>query len=135
ASVLDMASRRVVGFALGEHHDAQLAYGALAMAVTVRGGQVPGVVCHTDQGSEYTAGMVRQAFNAAATARGASTIFPAGSLGGVCHSCYPVLCSRNGSRAREVQWMKRPKLLAGVTAGPAPGSQSRSTIDLGDAHP
>jgi putative transposase len=26
ASVLDMASRRVVGFALGEHHDAQLAY-------------------------------------------------------------------------------------------------------------
>ena len=30
ASVLDMASRRVVGFALGEHHDAQLAYGALA---------------------------------------------------------------------------------------------------------
>jgi putative transposase len=52
ASVLDMASRRVVGFAVGEHHDAQLAYGALAMAVTVRGGQVPGVVFHTDQGSE-----------------------------------------------------------------------------------
>jgi len=61
ASVLDMASRRVVGFALGEHHDAQLAYGALAMAVTVRGGQVPGVVFHTDQGSEYTAGLVRSA--------------------------------------------------------------------------
>jgi putative transposase len=52
ASVLDMASRRVLGFALGEHHDAQLAYGALAMAVTVRGGQVPGVIMHTDQGSE-----------------------------------------------------------------------------------
>jgi putative transposase len=61
ASVLDMASRRVVGFALGEHHDAQLAYGALAMAVTVRGGQVPDVVFHTDCGSEYTAGMVRAA--------------------------------------------------------------------------
>ena len=61
ASVLDMASRRILGFALGEHHDAQLAYGALAMAVTVRGGQVPGVVFHTDQGSEYTAGMVRAA--------------------------------------------------------------------------
>ena len=56
ASVLDMASRRIVGFALGEHHDAQLAYGALAMAVAVRGGQVPGVILHTDQGSEYTAG-------------------------------------------------------------------------------
>ena len=61
ARVLDMASRRVLGFALGEHHDAQLAYGALAMAVAVRGGQAPGVVFHTDQGSEYTAGTVRAA--------------------------------------------------------------------------
>jgi transposase InsO family protein len=52
ASVLDMASRRVLGFALGEHHDAQLAYGALTMAVAVRGGQAPGVIMHTDQGSE-----------------------------------------------------------------------------------
>jgi hypothetical protein len=51
-SVLDVASRRVLGFALGERHDAALAYGALAMAVAVRGGQVPGVVFHTDQGSE-----------------------------------------------------------------------------------
>ena len=32
------------------HHDAALAYGALAMAVAVRGGAVPGVVFHTDQG-------------------------------------------------------------------------------------
>jgi putative transposase len=61
ASILDMASRRVLGFALGEHHDAQLAYGALTMAVAVRGGQVPGVIMHTDQGSEYTAGLVRAA--------------------------------------------------------------------------
>jgi putative transposase len=61
ASVMDMASRRILGFALGEHHDAQLAYGALAMAVAVRGGQVPGVIMHTDQGSEYTAALVRQA--------------------------------------------------------------------------
>ncbi len=54
-SVLDVASRRVLGFALGERHDAQLAYGALAMALAVRGGQAPGVVFHTGQGSEYTA--------------------------------------------------------------------------------
>jgi putative transposase len=60
-SVLDMGSRRVVGHALGGHHDAALAYGALAMAVAVRGGSVPGVVFHTDQGSEYTAGSFRQA--------------------------------------------------------------------------
>jgi putative transposase len=61
ASVLDMASRRVLGFALSEHHDARLAYGALAMAVAVRGGQVPGVILHTDQGSEYTAATFRRA--------------------------------------------------------------------------
>jgi transposase InsO family protein len=61
ASVLDMGSRRVLGFALGERHDAALAYGALAMAVAVRGGQAPGVIFHTDQGSEYTARAVRQA--------------------------------------------------------------------------
>ena len=47
-----MGSRRILGFALGEHYDAGLAYGALAMAVAVRGGQVPGVIMHTDQGSE-----------------------------------------------------------------------------------
>jgi transposase InsO family protein len=47
-SVLDVGSRRVLGFALGEHHDADLAYGALAMAVAVRGGHVPGVIFHTD---------------------------------------------------------------------------------------
>jgi putative transposase len=52
ASVMDMASRRVLGFALGEHHDAQLAYGALVMAVAVRGGQASGVIMHTDRGSE-----------------------------------------------------------------------------------
>ena len=60
-SVLDMGSRRILGFALGAHHDAVLAYGALAMAVAVRGGAVPGVVFHTDQGSEYTARAFRQA--------------------------------------------------------------------------
>ena len=48
ATVMDMASRRVLGFALGEHHDAALAYSALVMAAAVRGGQVPGVIMHTD---------------------------------------------------------------------------------------
>jgi putative transposase len=47
-SVMDVGSRRILGFALGAHHDAPLAYGALAMAVAVRGGAVPGVVFHTD---------------------------------------------------------------------------------------
>jgi putative transposase len=63
ASVLDMGSRRIVGFALDEHHDADLAYAALAMAVAVRGGKdaITGVIMHTDQGSEYTARSFRSA--------------------------------------------------------------------------
>jgi putative transposase len=61
ASVLDVGSRRILGFAISEHHDAELAYGALAMAVTVRGGEVPGVILHTDCGSEDTANSFRAA--------------------------------------------------------------------------
>ena len=61
ASVLDVCSRRILGFALSEHHDAELAYGSLAMAVAVRGGQIAGVVLHTDRGSEYTATLFRAA--------------------------------------------------------------------------
>jgi putative transposase len=58
---MDAASRRILGFTLSERHNAQSAYGALAMALAVRGGQVPGVVFHTDQGSEYTARAFRAA--------------------------------------------------------------------------
>ena len=60
-SVLDMGSRRILGHALGEHHDADLAYGALAMAAAVRGGRTAGVIFHSDQGSEYTAARFRSA--------------------------------------------------------------------------
>jgi putative transposase len=61
ASVMDAASRRIVGFTLSEHHDAAAAYGALAMALATRGGKAPGVIMHTDQGSEYTARAFRAA--------------------------------------------------------------------------
>jgi putative transposase len=62
-SVLDMGSRRIVGFALGEHHDAALSEAALQMAVAVRGGKaaIAGVIMHTDQGSEFTAGTFQTA--------------------------------------------------------------------------
>jgi transposase InsO family protein len=62
-SVLDMGSRRIVGFAIGEHHDADLSEAALQMAVAVRGGKtaIAGVIMHTDQGSEYTAEAFRTA--------------------------------------------------------------------------
>jgi putative transposase len=51
ASILDICSRRIVGFSVSEHHDTALAYGALTMAIAVRGGDVRKVVLHTD--SEY----------------------------------------------------------------------------------
>lgn len=54
AHVLDLHSRRVVGFALDEHHDVELTRAALCVAVAVRGGEVAGVIMHTDQGGEYT---------------------------------------------------------------------------------
>lgn len=62
-SVLDMGSRRIVGFALGSHHDAALTTAALQTAIALRGGkpEIAGVVLHTDQGNEYTAGTFRKA--------------------------------------------------------------------------
>ena len=62
-SVLDLGSRRVIGFGLSTHHDTDLAYGALAMAVAVRGGKdaIAGVIFHSDQGGEYTGHRFRQA--------------------------------------------------------------------------
>ena len=53
AIVLDLASRRMPGFALGAHHDSELAKGALCMAAAVRDGDVDGVIFHSDKGGEY----------------------------------------------------------------------------------
>jgi putative transposase len=57
ASVIDLFSRRLLGYALGEHHDAQLVAAALQMAVATRGGDVDGVIFHSDRGSEYTSAL------------------------------------------------------------------------------
>jgi len=61
AAVLDLHSRRCVGFAMGTHHDAPLARAALCMAIAIRGGCVTGVVFHSDQGGEYTGRVFAQA--------------------------------------------------------------------------
>jgi putative transposase len=77
ASALDMASRRIAGFALGEHHDAELARGSLTMAAAIRGGDVKGVIFHPGKGSELTAAF----FAEACTALGATR--PIGAYGTV----------------------------------------------------
>ena len=61
ATVLDLYSRRMLGYAMSEHHDAELAVASLRMAAASRGGTVDGVIFHSDRGSEYTAESFGQA--------------------------------------------------------------------------
>jgi transposase InsO family protein len=55
ATVVDLFSRRLPGFAMSTHPDAELACAAINTAVAVRGGHVAGVIFHSDRGSTYTA--------------------------------------------------------------------------------
>ena len=55
ATVIDIASRRVVGFALAEHLRTGLVADALSNAVAARD-PVPGVSFHSDKGCQYTSG-------------------------------------------------------------------------------
>jgi putative transposase len=64
ATVLDLASRRLPGFAMSEHHDSALAKAALCMAAAVRGGEVAGVIFHTDKGGEYVGDLFARACGA-----------------------------------------------------------------------
>lgn len=60
ATVLDLFSRRLLGYAMSEHHDAALARASLQMAVANRG-DVDGVIFHSDRGSEYSADVYAKA--------------------------------------------------------------------------
>ena len=59
ATVIDLASRRVVGFALADHMRASLVCSALEMAIGVRQ-PATGLVFHSDRGSQYTSAAFRQ---------------------------------------------------------------------------
>lgn len=54
ATVIDLYSRRVIGWAAAAHMRTELVADALNMAVATRGGHVAGVVFHSDRGSVYT---------------------------------------------------------------------------------
>jgi transposase InsO family protein len=60
AVILDLCSRRVIGWAFGEQTDQQLALRALAMAIGARRPR-PGVIHHSDRGSPYTSHAYRAA--------------------------------------------------------------------------
>jgi len=55
ASVIDVYSRRVIGWAIATHMRAELVCDALRMAIANRRGQVRGVVFHSDRGAQYGA--------------------------------------------------------------------------------
>lgn len=54
ATVIDLFSRRVIGWSVAEHMRTDLVASALEMAVATRGGHVDGVIFHSDRGSQYT---------------------------------------------------------------------------------
>ncbi|HZA78098.1 MAG TPA: IS3 family transposase [Acidimicrobiales bacterium] len=60
ATVIDLFSRRVIGWGVADHLRTPLVASALEMAVATRGGHVDGVVFHSDRGCQYTSGDYRQ---------------------------------------------------------------------------
>jgi transposase InsO family protein len=53
ATVIDLATREVIGYAMADHHRAELVVDALKMAAG-RGLLKEGCIAHSDRGSEYT---------------------------------------------------------------------------------
>ena len=54
ASVLDLGSRRLLGYSMADHMRTELVLDALTMAIAARDGVVAGVIAHADRGSQYT---------------------------------------------------------------------------------
>nr|WP_153006874.1 IS3 family transposase [Sphingomonas sanguinis] len=55
AAVLDLATRKIVGWAMRDHMRTELPLAALMMAAQ-RQRPAPGLICHSDRGSQYAAG-------------------------------------------------------------------------------
>lgn len=54
ADVLDIGSRRIIGYAMDARMETKLVSDAMEMAITTRGGDVEGMIFHGDRGSQYT---------------------------------------------------------------------------------
>ncbi len=63
ASVLDLGSRRLLGYSMAEHMRTELVVDALTMAAGARGGATNGVIFHGDRGSQYLSRDYRQLVN------------------------------------------------------------------------
>ena len=60
ASVLDLGSRRLLGYSMADHMRTELVADALRMAAGARGGATAGIIFHGDRGSQYLSGEYRQ---------------------------------------------------------------------------
>ena len=54
ASVLDLGSRRLLGYSMAEHMRTELVLDALRMAIAARDGNAKNVIGHADRGAQYT---------------------------------------------------------------------------------
>lgn len=59
SSVLDLGSRRWLGYSMADHMRTELVADALAMAAGERAGATAGIVFHSDRGSQYLSGEYR----------------------------------------------------------------------------
>ena len=53
ATVIDLGSRRLLGYAMADHMRTSLVLDALDMAIGARNGKVAGTIFHSDRGSQY----------------------------------------------------------------------------------
>jgi transposase InsO family protein len=74
ATVLDIGTRRLVGYSMAEHMRADLVIDALTAAIQARGGNVAGVVFHSDHGAQYTSAAFATACAAAGIRQSMGTI-------------------------------------------------------------
>ena len=63
ATVIDLGSRRLLGYSMAPHMRTELVTDALDMAVNVRGDRTKGIIFHSDRGSQYTSSDFQQQLN------------------------------------------------------------------------
>ncbi|MDT0421063.1 IS3 family transposase [Streptomyces evansiae] len=73
ATVIDLASRRLVGWAIADHMRADLVTDALAAAIRTRG-SLAGSIMHTDHGAQYTSRSFAEACRSAGVRRSMSAV-------------------------------------------------------------
>ncbi|WP_185036657.1 IS3 family transposase [Streptomyces candidus] len=73
ATVIDLASRRLAGWAIADHMRADLVTDALAAAIRTRG-SLAGSIMHTDHGAQYTSRIFAEACRSAGVRRSMSAV-------------------------------------------------------------